>query len=386
MQSLQATTYLPETAVSRVRYAGRVEALRAKLEQEKLDAFLVSHFANRRFLSGYSANDLPPSETAGFLLITPNSAYLITNFLYAEAAREEAGPVGYEIVVLQPNQGYSQAVAKLVKEHGLKQVGFESIALVFEYFANITQALENAATLVATRGFVEELRLLKDEEELQLMRRAIAISDRAFDETLPLIRAGVTEKYIAWEIERRVREFGGEALAFETIVASGPNGATPHAVPGQRQLQEGEPLIIDMGARYRGYNSDMTRTVCVGEPTARFKEIYNIVLEAQLRSSEAIRPGLTGQQADAVARDIISGYGYGDNFGHALGHGIGLAVHEPPSLRANSQITLAPNMVHSIEPGIYLAGWGGVRIEDLVLVKPDGYENLTGAIKQGFYQ
>ena len=386
MQSLQAKTYLPETTISPARYTGRVEALRAKLEQEKIDAFLVSHFANRRFLSGYSANDLPPSETAGFLLITSKAAYLITSFLYAEAARAEAGPAGYEIVTLQPNQGYSQAVAKLIKDLGLKQVGFESIALVFEYFANITQALENAATLVGTRGFVEELRLLKDQEELQLMRQAIAISDRAFDETLPLIRAGVTEKYIAWEIERRVREFGGEALAFDTIVASGPNGATPHAVPGERQLQEGEPLIIDMGARYLGYNSDMTRTVCVGEPAARFKEIYNIVLEAQLRSCEAIRPGLTGQQADAVARDIIGSYGYGDNFGHALGHGIGLAVHEPPSLRVNSQITLAPNMVHSIEPGIYLAGWGGVRIEDLVLVKPDGYENLTGAIKQGFYQ
>jgi Xaa-Pro aminopeptidase len=385
MQVLQALSGQLEATINPASYVGRIAALRAKLEEEKIDAFLVSHFANRRFLSGYSPNDLPPNETAGFLLITRQQAFLITSFLYADAARAETGPAGYEVVTMQGDQSFSQAIAQLIKDTRVKRVGFESIAMIFDFYDGIVQELGNAAQLVSTKGFVETLRLLKDEDELKILRRAIAISDRAFNETLPMIKPGVTEKYIAWEIERRIREFGGEALAFDTIVASGPNGATPHAVPGDRVLQEGESLIIDMGARYQGYNSDMTRTVCVGGPTPRFKEIYNIVLEAQLRACEAIRPGLTGQAADAVARDIITSYGYGEFFGHSLGHGIGLAVHEPPSLRKGSEVGLAPNMVHSVEPGIYLNGWGGVRIEDLVLVTPDGYENLTGALKNDFY-
>ncbi len=373
-----------EVKISPARYAARVAALQEKLAQENLDGFLVSHFANRRFLSGYSASDYPPNETAGFLFITRRAAFMITSFLYAEEAQAEVGPVGFELVSLQTNETYSQAVARLIKATGCQRVGFEAIALVFDFFFGIAESLEGAAELINTKNFVETLRVIKDAEEIELLRRAIAISDRAFDETWPLIQAGVTEKYIAWQIERRIREFGGEALAFDTIVASGPNGATPHAVPGERIMQEGDPVIVDMGARYRGYNSDMTRTVVIGEPTARFREIYNIVLEAQLRTCDAIRPGLTGGQADAVARDIISSYGYGETFGHSLGHGIGLAVHENPRLRMNSQTVLEPNMVHSVEPGIYLAGWGGVRIEDLVLVTPDGHENLTGAIKDGF--
>ncbi len=371
---------------SPARYAARVAALQARLEAQKLDGFLVSHFANRRYLSGYSAGDLPPNETAGFLLITRRSAFLITNFLYTDEAEKEAGPAGFEVVTYNQAEPFAATIVRLIKENGLKKVGFESIALVFDFYAEIVQQLENAAELIGLKGFVEPLRLIKDQEELLLLRKAISISDRAFNETRPLLQAGVSEKYIAWQIERRIREYGGEALAFDTIVASGPNGSAPHAVPSERLLQEGEPLIIDMGARYLGYNSDMTRTVCIGEPTARFKEIYNIVLEAQLRACEAIRPGLACEQADAVARDIISNYGYGDNFGHTLGHGIGLAVHEPPSLRKTNRLLLAPNMVHSVEPGIYLTGWGGVRIEDLVLVTSDGYENLTGAIKDGFYQ
>ena len=378
MQGKPATNYH--------QYHNRVTALQALLVKEKFDAFLISHFANRRYLSGYTAGDYPPNETAGFLLITPTAAYLITNFLYAQAAHEETAGAGFEMVIAAPGTGLAATTADLIKKLGVRRVGFEAIALVFDFYEAISEQLAGKADLVATRSLVEELRLVKDAEEVLLLRRAIAISDQAFNETRPLIQPGVSEKQIAWEIERRIREFGGEALAFDTIVASGPNGATPHAVPTDRLFQLGDSVIIDMGARYEGYNSDMTRTVCVGEPTARFKEIYNIVLEAQARSTEAIQPGLTGGAADKIARDIISNYGYGDMFGHSLGHGIGLAVHESPSLRKDSQHVLAPNMIHSVEPGIYLADWGGVRIEDLVLVTSDGHEELTNAIKDDFYK
>lgn len=374
-----------EQLITTSGYARRLAALQAKLIAEGFDAFLVSHFANRRFLSSYSAGDYPPNETAGFLLVTHEAAFLITSFLYVEEARRETAPFGYEVIALEAGESYGQAVARVIKHLGMRRVGFESIALVFDVWAEAVESLENNAELIGTKSFIESLRWLKDAEELNLLRQAIAISDRAFNETRALIQAGISEKRLAWEIERRIREFGGEALAFDTIVASGPNGATPHAVPSERVLQEGDAVIIDMGARYLGYNSDMTRTVCVGAPTARFKEIYNIVLEAQLQATAAIRPGISGGEADAVARDIITAHGYAENFGHSLGHGIGLAVHEPPSLRKNSKHVLLANMVHSVEPGIYLPGWGGVRIEDLVLVTADGHEKLTGAVKDSFY-
>ncbi|HEX2915417.1 MAG TPA: aminopeptidase P family protein [Chloroflexia bacterium] len=383
---MQSTANKTAIRISPARHRERVAALQAKMEETHFDAFLVSHFANRRFLSGYSAPDHLPSETAGFLLVTPGSNFLITNFLYVDSAREETEPAGFEVVINVPGETFIQAIARLIRQSGAKRVGFESVALVFDYYEALSRELAGEAELLPTRGFIEPLRWLKDAEELVLMRQAIAISDRAFDEVRPLIQPGITEKQIAWEIERRVREFGGEALAFETIVASGPNGSTPHAVPGERVIEAGDPVIIDMGARYFGYNSDMTRTVCAGEPTARFKEIYNIVLEAELRACDAVRPGLTGNEVDAVARDIITQHGYGSTFRHSLGHGIGLAVHEPPSVSKGSPHVLAPGMIHSVEPGIYLTGWGGVRIEDLVLVTEAGFENLTGAVKDGYYQ
>jgi Xaa-Pro aminopeptidase len=367
----------------KLKTAGRVEALRAKLEQENFDGFLVSHFANRRYLSGYSAPDHLPNETSGFLLITRREAYLITSVLYADQAAREAP--NFEVVTFGKGIGFTRKIAELIVGHNLKRVGFESIAMIFDFFVGILQALDGRAEFVPTGGVVEGLRVIKDAEELATLREAIRLSDRAFNEVQPLVKPGVTEKQIAWEIERRIREFGGEGLAFETIVASGPNGATPHAVPTERAFEAGDPVIIDMGARYQGYNSDMTRTLCIGEPTPRFKEIYNIVLEAQLKATEAICPGLTAGEADAAARDLIASYGYGENFEHTTGHGIGLAAHEPPSLRKNNQQKLEPNMLHSIEPGIYLNGWGGVRIEDLILVTASGHEVLTAADKAGFW-
>ncbi|NWJ98465.1 MAG: aminopeptidase P family protein [Chloroflexi bacterium] len=367
----------------KVKTAGRVAALQAKLRQENFDGLLVCYFANRRYLSGYSASDMLPHETSGFLLITSQEAFLITSPLYEEQAQQEAP--GFEVVTFGKGISFAKRIAELIVGRGLKRVGFEANAIIFDTYLGLVRALEDKAELVPCRGLVEAFRLIKEAEEIATLRRAISINDQVFNEIEPLIEPGVTEKQLAWEIERRMRDYQGEALAFETIVAGGPNGAKPHATPGERPFEPGEAVVIDMGTRYQGYNSDMTRTVCVGAPTPKFKEIYNIVLEAQLKTIEAIRPGLTGDEADTIARDLITSYGYGEAFSHSLGHGIGLAVHELPGLRKGNKETLEPNMVHSIEPGIYLSGWGGVRIEDLVLVTTDGYELLSAANKRGFW-
>lgn len=374
---------MPGLQESQTNTAGRVQALRAKMEQVNFDGFLVSHFANRRYLSGYIAGDIPPNETSGFLLITRQAAFLITSFNFAELARQQA--LDYEVVVFGNGVGFSRKIAQLITEQGLKRVGFEAIALIFDFYLNISQALEGKAELVPAKGFVEALRAVKEAEELAILREAVRLADQVFNEVAGLVQPGVTERQIAWEIERRIREYGGEGVAFETIVAGGPNGAVPHATVSERAFEPGDPVIIDMGARYQGYNSDLTRTLWVVEPTPRYKEIYNIVLEAELKAIKAIRPGLRAEEADVIARDFISSYGYGENFGHSLGHGIGLAAHEPPSLRKGSKDVLAPNMVHSVEPGIYLNGWGGVRIEDLVSVTAEGHEVLTKADKSEFW-
>jgi Xaa-Pro aminopeptidase len=198
----------------------------------------------------------------------------------------------------------------------------------------------------------------------------------------PTIRPGMTERQIAWEIEKAMHELGAEGPSFQTMVAAGPNGAQPHAIVSDRPLQAGEPIVIDMGALYGGYCSDMTRTICLGEPDEKFTTIYNVVEEAQRRAKAACHAGMRGAELDAVARDYITAKGYGDYFGHGLGHGTGLEVHEPPSVRRNSQSLLVAGVVTSVEPGIYLSDWGGVRIEDLVYVREADCEPLTRASRQ----
>ncbi|HID96168.1 MAG TPA: peptidase M24 family protein, partial [Candidatus Latescibacteria bacterium] len=195
------------------------------------------------------------------------------------------------------------------------------------------------------------------------------------------IEPGMTEKEVAWELESFMRTHGAEKAAFDLIVASGPNGALPHVTASERAIRAGEPIVMDLGCVVEGYHSDMTRTICLGQPDARFREIYQLVLSAQLAAEEAIRPGMTGREADAIARRIIEEAGYGEQFGHGLGHGVGLAIHEKPTLGKLSEDVLEPGMVFTVEPGIYIPGWGGVRIEDMVVLREDGVEVLTQASK-----
>jgi len=348
----------------------RLQKLRQALEEEGLDAILVTRPENQRYLSGFTGGE-------GALLITQRRALLLTDFRYFDQVAEEAPD--FELVEVEDKA--SLVLKRCLKELEVKTLGFESTHLPFARYQEWKKATRGTKW-VPTREMVETLRMIKDEQELVKIRKAVAIADMACDYIRDFMEAGMSEKRVAWELESYMRTHGAEAVAFNFIVASGPNGAKPHAVPQDRPIAEGEPIVMDMGARFEGYHSDLTRTVCLGEPDPKLREIYDIVLQAQLAAEERAKAGMTGQEVDAFARDIIAKAGYKDHFGHGLGHGVGLAVHEGPRVSLKSENILRPGMVCTIEPGIYLTGWGGVRIEDMVLFKEDGIQILSKARKE----
>jgi Xaa-Pro aminopeptidase len=235
--------------------------------------------------------------------------------------------------------------------------------------------------LVPVTSVVEKLREVKEPGEVERIRRAVEIADVAYEKVADSVEAGMTEKQVAWELEKTLRENGSEAIPFEIIVASGPNAALPHARPTERVLQDGDAVVIDMGATYLGYASDLSRTLCIGTPDDTFRKVYSIVLDAQLTAMSIIREDTTGHEADGAARTVITKAGYGEAFGHALGHGVGLAEHELPRLGQGSNEKLTAGMVFTVEPGIYLTGWGGVRIEDTVMLVDGKAESITKARK-----
>lgn len=352
----------------------RLERLRRRLEEEGLDAFLVSTPENRRYLSGFTG-------TAGYLVLSRREAFLATDFRYIEQAQEEAK--GFTVIKAE---GDWRWLPELLRELGCRRVGFEGQHITVATYKQLTDALqelppEERPTLQATVGVVEELRAVKEEGEVVSLKRAIEVADRAFQTVAPTIRPGETEREVAWRLERAIRELGAENISFPIIVASGPNGAKPHHRASDRAIQPGEPIIIDMGACIDGYCSDLTRTLCLGQPDETFRRLYDIVLSAQLIAIATVRAGMTGEQADSLARQVIEEAGYKENFGHSLGHGLGLAVHELPRLGARSSHILKEGMVFTVEPGIYIPGWGGIRIEDVVILEEGGARALTGAPK-----
>ncbi len=354
----------------------RLAKLRARLKKEKLDGLLVSLPANRRYLSGFLPDDGQWGESSGSLLITPTDAVIFTDFRYELTARGQAGYFTPRI----HRQGLAAELAEVLKSTWVKRLGFEADALLVEQRDRLAEAL-SGVELVATRGLVMGLRQRKDPEEVRALRASVALIEKVLAGVLAGDLAGRSELELARAISRGVVEAGAEGDAFTPIVASGPNAAEPHAEPGERLLVPGEPVIFDVGARLGGYCSDISRTVVVGglaKSDARFREIYAIVRRAQLAAIAGIRPGMSGVEADAIARRIIEDAGYGDRFGHSLGHGVGLATHEHPSLAPRSAGALEPGMVFTVEPGIYLPGWGGVRLEQMVLLTKDGCRLLNG--------
>jgi len=342
-----------------------------------VEAVLVTQAENRRYLSGYTGS-------AGTLLVTSSQALLITDFRYYEQVSQQAPA----FTLVKQNKTFKQALRQAVQAAGAKTIAFESRDVSVGLYQDMRDALAGRGErliveLVPASDLVEPLRVVKDEDEIAAIARAARIADAALAAALPHFAAGMSEIEAAWQIERRMRELGAQGVGFELIVASGPNSALPHARPSSRPLQEGEPIVIDIGARVDGYVSDMTRTICLGKPGARFRKIYDIVLRAQLGALAGIKAGLDGKAADALARDVITQAGFGKKFGHGLGHGVGLQVHEQPRLShlLTEPKPLQAGNVVTVEPGIYLPGWGGVRIEDLVVVTDAGVRNLTGSPK-----
>lgn len=351
------------------------------MQEQEIESLLIVSEANCCYMSGFGGS--------GVLLITHDAALIFTSFLYRIQATTEAPE--FALHEFNAETPLAMALAQAAAELGLHQIAFESQHMTVDFHNTLIERLQEcrseghlpvAPTLHPVKGLVESLREVKDAHELKMLRHAIAITDAAFEAVLRHLRPEHTERQVAWMLEVALRERGADAVSFPIIVATGPNGAQPHAQPGDIPLSTGCPIVIDMGARYRGYHADMTRTILLGEPDGCFWEVYNIVLEAQQATFNGLRVGMKGYEADALARDYIKNAGYDDEFGHSLGHGVGLNVHEGPSLRCKSEEVLRAGSVFSVEPGIYLSDWGGVRIEDLVLLTNDGCVVLSQSPKQ----
>lgn len=358
-----------------MRYLQRIEKIQATLRRKKLDALLVSQPENRRYLSGFSALDHGIGETAGVLLIPARGdSWLLTDFRFKLQAEAEAG---FLHVGLYP-KGLLALLREMLPALGIYTLGFESHYTLHSFAGKLYGLGEKIGLrLVPTTDFVESQRLIKDEDEIDQLRAAVNLNEKVFQEVYLSIAPGQTEREIALVIESTMRQMGAESPSFNTIVATGSNCALPHAVPGDKRIGRGQPVMIDMGLILHGYCSDMTRTFVVGEPDDRYLAIHRLVRRAQLAAMEEIRAGVVAAKVDKRAREIIAAAGYGQAFGHSLGHGVGLAVHEEPRLSARNRKQLRAGMVVTVEPGIYILGWGGVRLENMVVVCEDGCELLN---------
>jgi Xaa-Pro aminopeptidase len=342
-----------------VNHAARVERLRVLLEEP----LLVTDPVNVRYLTGFVSSNAA-------LLVDEERVRLYTDFRYARAAGAVEG--------VEPVEAGRHLVDDLAGRLS-GRIGFESTHLTYRAYETLAAG---GLELVPRAGLVERLRAVKDEEELDRIRRAVAITDAAFERLAGERLVGRSEREVAWRLETLLREGGGEATAFPVVVAAGPTGSTPHAKPGDRKIGAGETIVVDAGCSIDGYNSDCTRTWAAGGLEGELREAYDVCLEAQAKGLEAVRAGRAGREVDAEPRALIDATRFRGAFGHGLGHGLGLLVHENPSLRPESDQTLEPGNVVTVEPGIYLAGRGGVRIEDLVVVRDGGAEVLTGVTKE----
>lgn len=345
----------------------RLAALREAMSRVDIDALLISSLANIRYVTGFSGSN-------ALVLVTPLECLLLTDFRYATQVEEEVGHA--TTVRIEPTSLWIGLWEHLQSAHGVERIGFETAHMLHRDFSRL---LEQGGRWQwrPIEDIVERLREVKDADEILAIEAAVAIAETALAVAIAEIRAGMTEAALAGVLEKALRDAGSEAYPFASIVASGPRTALPHARASDRRLEIGDFVLLDFGAVFDGYCSDITRTVVLGTASEEQKEVYDIVREANERASGALRLEMTGMAADSVAREYIDARGYGDAFGHSLGHGIGLEVHEAPRLARSVETPLAAGMVVTIEPGIYRNGWGGVRIEDDVLITKSGGRVLT---------
>ena len=344
-------------------FQSRQQAVFAQVPAE-IEAFLVTGLSNVRYLTGFTGS-------CGWVLLQKKAAFFFTDFRYQEQAEQQVAGSA-EITVFK--NSLMEALEGFLKKKKIRRLGVENTMMV-EFYETFRGICKEEVRIL--KGLTEKIRRVKDDSELVHLREAFAIADKAFGRVLPFVRPGRTEVEVAAKLEYLMRHFGSEGPSFPTIVASGPRSSCPHASPTDRRLQSEEMVKIDFGAVSGGYHSDMTRTVFLGKSTTQFKSIYKIVLDAQKKAIAALRPGLTGKAIDTIAREHIQSKGYGDQFGHGLGHSLGLDIHEGPSLSPRCEDEITAGMVFTVEPGIYVPGWGGVRIEDVFLVRENGLEQLT---------
>ena len=372
----------------------RLTRLRERMAESNLNGFLVSapvedifhtHAANRRYLSGFTGS-------MGWLLISADYAFIAVDFRYVEQAERECP----QFTVFRIYGGIEKWFADLAREANLNgkrpdgrataRIGFEPADITVAAFQAIKKAVEampepDRPKLLTAPPIVTEMRAIKEPAEVEALQRAVDVGDAAFSAVAVRIEPGWTERHVALEIESEARRLGAEGLSFPTIVAAGPHGAMPHAQPRDHAIADGDAVVIDMGVIVDGYCSDLTRTIAVGKPDAKFHEIYDIVLTAQRTAEELVRTGMLGEEAHMLAHNVIAEAGHGENFGHGLGHGVGLLIHETPRLARLSKDELTNGMVVTIEPGIYISGWGGVRIEDMVVLENGKARIMTRAPK-----
>lgn len=347
----------------------RVHKLRQLMEQKGIQAMLISSSVNRRYVSGFTGS-------SGMVLVTGTAQFVITDFRY----RTQAPLQSPQFAIVEHGAIMMNAVLELLNQESIKELAFEQDHVTYSDYLMWSKLLQDI-NLKPASGLVEQLRMIKDEQELQIMQEAADLADRTFAYIQRLVQPGMKESDLALEMEVFMRSNGATSSSFDTIVASGERSALPHGVASDRIIGSKEFVKFDFGAYYKGYCSDITRTVVVGKPTAKHIEIYNIVLEAQLHALAHIKPGMTGKEADALARDVINKYGYGDLFGHSTGHGLGMEIHEAPRLSMLSDTILTPGMTVTVEPGIYVPGFGGVRIEDDIVITDSGIKILTSSTK-----
>lgn len=345
----------------------KLEQVHEILNHKRLDAMIVLSDFNRRYLSGFTG-------TSGALIITHNKNYLVTDFRYIEQATKQAP----EFEIINRQNGLITEIKNILEQAQLSNIGFEGHQISYDTYVELNKGM---ITLISISDSIDKIREVKSEEEIKLIRKAAEIVDKTYDYILTVVKVGMSEREIKALLESKMLELGADGPSFDTIVASGYRGALPHGVASDKLIEKGDMITLDFGAYYRGYCSDITRTFAVGEPDPKMKEIYNIVLSSQIKAIDEIRPGMTVQEADALSRDYIDAHGYGQEFGHSLGHGIGLDIHEGPLLSKNSIGELQVNNCVTIEPGIYVDGLGGVRIEDDILITENGCDVFTKCTK-----
>jgi Xaa-Pro aminopeptidase len=365
----------PTTALPPLTVTGRLDRLRAAFDDHEIDALVVTTLANVRYLTGFAGS-------AGVLTVTRDTALLTTDGRYRTQSAEQVDRSGASVqvdITIGPVAEQRKAARSLLTDVGNapSRIGLEADQV--SWSAQLVWAdLLAEEKLVATSNAVEALREVKDAAEIARMERAAAIADAALFDTLPLMSQGVTEEHFALELDTAMRRHGAESTAFETIVAAGENSAKPHHHPGGRTIAKGDPVVVDFGATFEGYRSDMTRTFCVNEdPTGELARIFNVVQTSQAAGAQSVKPGVSVKEVDDVCRRIIADAGWADRFEHGTGHGVGLDIHEAPTVSQLGTAILAPGFVVTVEPGVYVPGHGGVRVEDTLVVTEDGARALT---------